>query len=1175
MGDRSWTSSQKNAINLRNGTVLVSAAAGSGKTAVLVQRIIEGITDNKKPCSADRLLVATFTNAAASEMRERISLEIARMIDGNPENAYLRKQQILLKRAKISTIDSFCNDIVRENFYRLGISPNFRISDDNETLILRENAIDNVMDRLYEEGSKEFLNLVELFSKDRDDVNLVRIIEQLYNFMRAYPFPDEWMSNIVSLYEEVDNVCDTVWGEVMVNYLEDTLDYLIELTNISIELCRQDKKIEDAYLEVLKSDMVNLSVVMRAAEAKSWNGIVKALQFEFDKQKKQLRGYNDDIVKIKIVNNRKYVKDVVKKLKSYFCMYEDKVKQDNKKIKDIVTELFYIVKLFDDEFQKIKSERNVADFGDLEYWMIKLLVKKKNGYYEKSQVAIELSEQFDEIMIDECQDINETQSMIFKMLSKDEKNLFMVGDVKQSIYGFRQAMPEIFLKRKEAYSEYYAKEEKYPLKVILDKNFRSRRGVLDTVNFIFKQLMSKNLGDMDYTEEEKLKYGSNYPESNDEETEIHIIETQKDEEKSKNTIEAKEIAKIISKMISEGKLIHDSQGSHRVTYRDFCILLRSANKHAADYAKELYNCGIPVWCDANGKFFGTVEISVMISLLRIIDNPIQDIPLISVLVSPIYGFTPDDLARLRINDRNIPIYFALKQFKENGDKRCKKFLDDLDEYRRLSVMLRPNKLINYIYDKTGYLAIVQAMENGELRLANLRMLVEYAGKYEGDTYKGLSGFIRFIDKLQEQKSDLTPASSISETANVVRIMSIHRSKGLEFPICILAGCSRNFNSNREEVMVHNKLGLGIKLRNSNNTLHYPTVIRQAISLELKRDGLSEELRVLYVALTRAREKLIIIMTVDNLESKVNKIMLGNEERISPYLLRSMNSFGDWILCAMLRHPSAKKLVGSMGMDGCLVIMNDVSDWKIKLVGSFAHEHNIENIKDEETPKINNDILKLVTNRFDYLYPYQDLKNVPVKVAASQISHGDMWSKYIATSKPSFLLKSSLTGAESGTAIHQFLQFADYKNSVQDFDVEILRLLDKGFLSEEQIKVINKKQILKFLNSELGKRILSSDDLKREYRFSVRVPIEEYDKRFVDINANDNIVLQGAIDCVFEENGEYIIVDYKTDIVNESKQLVEKYRNQLEIYKYAFEKCNGCKVKECIIYSFTLGKQEVL
>lgn len=491
-----------------------------------------------------------------------------------------------------------------------------------------------------------------------------------------------------------------------------------------------------------------------------------------------------------------------------------------------------------------------------------------------------MSNEFDEIMIDECQDINETQNMIFKMLSRNEKNLFMVGDVKQSIYGFRQAMPEIFLSRKEQYKEYLnGNEEKYPLKVILDRNFRSREGVLNTVNFIFKQLMSKKFGEMDYTEEEKLKYGSDYPVSKEADTQINIIEKQENDDKiSDSTLEAREISEIIAKMISEGKEVRDGDTTRKVTYRDFCILLRSANKQAEEYAEELYNCGIPSWCESKGKFFGTVEVSVMLSLLRVIDNPIQDIPLISVLVSAMYGFTPDDLAKIRIKDRVSPLYFALKKYSENGDERCKKFLSDLDEYRKLSVMMRPNKLINYIYDKTGYLAIVQAMENGEIRLSNLRMLAEYAGKYEGEAYKGLSGFIRFIDKIQEQKSDLTPASAISETANVVRIMSIHRSKGLEFPICILAGCSRKFHNEKENVLIDNKLGLGMKLRNESNTIERQTMIRQAVSLKLKAESLSEELRVLYVALTRAKEKLVIVMTVKSLEDKVKKLSLGNMKK---------------------------------------------------------------------------------------------------------------------------------------------------------------------------------------------------------------------------------------------------------------------------------------------------------
>ena len=1181
MSKRTWTTSQKNAIELRKGTVLVSAAAGSGKTAVLVQRIIEKITDSKSPCDADKLLVVTFTKAAAAEMKERISSKIAEMIEENYSNIHLRKQQLLLKRAKIGTIHSFCADIVRENFYRLGISPNFKISDDNETLVLKEVAIENVINKLYEKSSPGFLNIVEMFSKDKDDSGLLKIIEQIYNFIQAYPFPEEWMDSNVSMYKESDDFCDTSWGKVMINYLLDTMDYCLELTENSIELCDEDDKIKNAYLEALKSDMVNIQMVLSSTEKGNWDDVVSSIEkFNFASLK-SLRGYGDNAVAIKIKGNREAVKSLLeKKIKKYFCIRQSDINEDNVKIKEVIEELFNIVKLFSEEFQKLKLEKNIADFNDLEHWMIKLLVCGENGKYEKSSVAEELSNEFDEIMIDECQDINETQNMIFKMLSRNEKNLFMVGDVKQSIYGFRQAMPEIFLSRKEQYKEYLnGNEEKYPLKVILDRNFRSREGVLNTVNFIFKQLMSKKFGEMDYTEEEKLKYGSDYPVSKDAETQINIIEKQENDDKiSDSTLEAREISEIIAKMISEGKEVRDGDTTRKVTYRDFCILLRSANKQAEEYAEELYNCGIPSWCESKGKFFGTVEVSVMLSLLRVIDNPIQDIPLISVLVSAMYGFTPDDLAKIRIKDRVSPLYFALKKYSENGDERCKKFLSDLDEYRKLSVMMRPNKLINYIYDKTGYLAIVQAMENGEIRLSNLRMLAEYAGKYEGEAYKGLSGFIRFIDKIQEQKSDLTPASAISETANVVRIMSIHRSKGLEFPICILAGCSRKFHNEKENVLIDNKLGLGMKLRNESNTIERQTMIRQAVSLKLKAESLSEELRVLYVALTRAKEKLVIVMTVKSLEDKVKKLSLGNMKKIniSPgKLINNTNSFSDWILLSALKHPYSHCLRKNIYLEESLIIDEDVSDWEINVSNETNYEHQEKEVLEAKPSPINPKTLEIINKRFNYVYPYESLEELPVKLAASQVSHGAEWTNYIATSRPAFLFKSSLTSSETGTANHQFLQFADYKNTLLNFDKEIKRLLDKGFISEEQAKVVNKNSILNFLNSDLGKRILSSKDVMREYRFSVRVPVSQYSKKFASVNTTDNIILQGAIDCVFEENGKYNIVDYKTDRVTDSKQLTEKYANQLEIYKYAFEKCKGHEVKDCIIYSLALGKQEIL
>ena len=1169
---RVWTKAQKDAISARDGTLLVSAAAGSGKTAVLVQRVIERLIDPDHPCDADRLLVVTFTNAAAAEMRQRIAEAIDRMLEEDPGNTRLQRQQILLPQAHISTIHSFCSELVREHFYQLGISPDFRISDSNEMDLLREEAMQQVMEDLYEQGEEDFRRLSDCFSNGRDDRRLFRLVNTLYDFVRSHPFPERWLEEKAAMYHPEGDAAHTLWGQTVLEYADSAILYAITLTQNALDLMEQDPKLDAAYRPAFSSDLAGLLSLQEAAQAKQWDTLSQRIrQFSFEKLK-AVRGYKDDPLKGKISGNRDTVKKTLEKLSALFFASDEQCLEDIRRMAPIIERLLSAVKRFGDVLDACKAARRIADFGDLEHWALRLLVRPTQAGFVCTEVAQELSLQFDEVMVDEYQDTNEAQDMIFRAVSQQENNLFMVGDVKQSIYRFRQAMPEIFLRRKEAYPAYDDEKKEYPAKVILDKNFRSRSGVTGAVNFVFRQLMSRQMGEMAYSQEEELVPGADYPPRDIPDVSLHILDLSCEEEQDMDVAEAGYIAGIISQMIENKFPVTENGRQRPVTYRDFCILIRNANNHAGVYAKELQLHGIPAWSDAAGAFFGTPEISVLLSFLRVIDNPVQDIPLLSILMSPIFGWSPDRLTEIRLGRQDGPLYFAVKQEAERGDESCKNFLRQMEEYRRLAAALPADRLIHHLYEQTGFLAMVQAMPEGELRLANLRLMMEYARTYEQSGYKGLSGFIRFIDRLEQQQSDLAPASILSESANVVRIMSIHRSKGLEFPVCILANCSRLFNKDRGEVLLHPTLGVGMKLWDDAMIRRYPTMPREAVALEIERAGMSEELRVLYVAMTRAKENLMMVTSLKNPARTLGKLaaQLSEAPEISPYVVRSASCFSDWILSCALRHPSGAKL---REMAGALpgLMRPDENQWEIILGYPEGDFHQESAAAEEPNGPYDENLYEIWKTRLEYRYPAQELTGVPVKAAASELAGRQAHKEYAFTSRPAFLESQGMTAAEKGTALHAFIQFADYAKAAEDLSQELHRLVEKKFLTEEQAKAVDEKQAAGFFNSSLMKRMLRSPNLLREYRFTIWIPASDIQPEIPDAQAREPVLLQGAIDCAFEEDEGWVLVDYKTDRVKTADELAARYAAQLDLYAKALARCTGKPVRQRLLYSFVLGE----
>lgn len=1206
-----WTSDQQKAMNATNGTILVSAAAGSGKTSVLVQRVINQITDPTNPTNIDKFLIVTFTKAAAKEMQTRIANKLSEMIAQNPGNSNLYRQQMMLKYAPIGTIHSFCSSIVKENFFRLGISPKFRIADESELKLIKNKAMESTLDYFYELKNPEFKAIVDLFGNEKSDDKLAEIIGRIYDFTRSISFPKKWLDEKLAMYQ-TDNlsIANTPWGGIILEHTYEILSAAEELTIESLETVNAIESFKKAYGNALEDDLEKIKTLKECFDSNNWDEIRSQINsFSFAKFK-PLRDKNNESEKVIVTSKRDYIKDEFKKLKEYFSFTQEESQESVQALYGITKTLFEVTKHFGEEVYSLKLMKNIADFSDLEHWTLELLTDQTENGHQKSSIAEEISQRYKGVMVDEYQDINEIQNTIFKMITKSESNIFMVGDVKQSIYKFRRSSPRIFIGKKNSFSLYDADKDIYPAKIILGQNFRSKESIINSVNFIFSCLMSEKIGEIEYTDEEALVPGATYPESSEPDVSLKIIQIpetiesndEEDESEDKNIIEAQNIAETIIKMIAQGYTVTENGKERLATYSDFCILLRSANSYAYIYAGELYKCGIPSWSETNEKFLGTKEISTIISILKIINNPVQDVPLISAMMSPIFGFTIDELSKIRQTEKDAPFYFALKKYAEDTNEKTTEFLETINRYRQIAGTMPCDELIEHIYYDTDYPAMCAAMPKGETKKANLALLVDYARNFENQYHKGLSGFLNFLENIKRKNSDLTPASISDETENTVKIMSIHKSKGLEFSVCIVAGCSRKFNFDKDSFVIHPQLGVGMKLKDHSGIIQYDNFIRRSIALKNKKEDISEELRILYVALTRAKQKLIMIASLKDPQKSVQKSLIsaGNKKSISPQTVSSANSFADWIFLCLAKSNLKNKLCTLVGIPEQISDTEGTNlDWNIELIAKTEREVILQEAEEYEEnaseanefekisggvnaqesnnqPKLfNNELFDKIKTRFDFEYPWKDFINLPLKISASQLAKSGEWEQYVAVSRPSFMSSQSLTPTDRGAAMHKFMCCADFKNLAQNgIYPELNTLIQKGFLNNNEAKVLSITALEKFVKSDLFERISNSSKLLREHRFSVKIPPSMINESLSNSESENFIVTQGAIDCAFLENGEYIIVDYKTDKAANISELFDKYSKQLEIYKYALEHAQGIKVKELIIYSFYLNDQYI-
>ncbi|HAQ28580.1 MAG TPA: helicase-exonuclease AddAB subunit AddA [Ruminococcaceae bacterium] len=1167
-----WTAAQENAIDSRNGSVLVSAAAGSGKTAVLVERVIRRICDEKNPCPVDSLLVVTFTKAAAAEMKERINARLTELLQSDPGNRYLARQRMMLPASDICTIDSFCLKLVRANYDSLGITPDFRTLDDNEKKLLVKEAADKTLEELYEEGSKEFKSLTELLISGRTDDKLSEIIYKLYENACAYAFPKKWLNSVVRLYNPSLLPQQTPWGQKILRDVIEQVRYCGETLSKCAVMLREEPELEVCYLPAIYSDSMHYKATYNAACCGDWKRVKSLIDgFKPERLKSAPKNFADSPLKERVKSLRDDCKKAYASLGKEVCVTQEEFCEDTAELRHVIIKLFSAVMLFSKHYSELKEKQNAYDFSDISHMALALLVSRNDDdNIVRTDLAKELSHKYTEILIDEYQDTNKAQDMLFRALSDNEENLFIVGDVKQSIYGFRLAMPEIFLQKRKRLPDFDGKN--YPARINLDENFRSRKEVTEYINYVFGRVMSEDSCGINYDNNESLKAGADYEKADFPCAELHIVD--KSAICCEELPETCHIADVIKKLIDEKMPVKTKTGYRPIMYKDICILMRAMGG-ADDYFDTLTKKNIPVYYQKRGGFFQNTEINVMLSFLEIIDNPLQDVPLLSVLMSPLYGFTADDLAIIRSQKRNGYLFNAVS---ESGLEKCRDFIKSLTEYREMSTTCSVSDLLRSIYERTAYPSIVLSMTDGDTRRLNLLLLLQYAENYESNSDLGLSGFVRYLARTRDGNSSIDSSTGISEYADVVRIMSIHASKGLEFPVVIIAGCGNKINtmSQYDALLVDPaaSLGAGIKRIINETGRVFETLQHYACRLAIRDSERAEELRILYVAMTRARERLIIVGSSDNPERLVGRCSasLYGDGKIPSALIKKATSYLDILIPSLMWHNDAK-LLRSFAAKPEYGICKADFPLNVECVTSVSSEEYLTDDKASAAPDEN--MLEEIKKRTSYAYGYSRLSDYAAKMSASSVEIGSRSLDWYFTAKPDFLCKNDMTPAMRGTAAHRFLEICDLNLGEQSVENEIERLVSLGKLTENEASAIDEKMLEGFFKSEIFKRIKNSDKVYREQKFTIAVPLCELNDDVPKKFSSEKTVVQGVIDCAFCENGKTVVVDYKTDNVKDEEELKRRYSGQLSIYKRAAEEIFSQPVKETLIFSLRLNKTVTL
>ena len=1164
-----FTDDQQKVIDLRNRNILVSAAAGSGKTAVLVERIITRLTKDSSPINVDELLVVTFTEAAAAEMKERIRAAIEKALEEHPESAHLQRQATLIHHAQVTTIHSFCLSVIREYFHTIDLDPGFRIGEEGELQLIKRDVVETLLEEAFEEGRPEFIRFVESFATGRDDKKLEEMILQIYEYSRSYPNPSEWLRGAIARYD-VDNVKDLEKSE-MVQYLLDevkkVLSDLQENLEFASSLCQMDDG-PSAYGSAISSDLAFVRDMLRAETYQEMYNVSSKLKWESLKanRKKEVSVDKTEIVK----GIREECKKTIGKiLGDYFYDTPLEIQKDLYESKSNVSVLIELVEKFAEAYQQKKQDKNMIDFGDMEHYAFRIL--------QNEQVAKEYKSRFCEIMIDEYQDSNFLQEAILtsvSTVSEGKYNIFMVGDVKQSIYRFRLSRPELFMDKYHTYSE----KDSVTQKVDLHMNFRSRSEVLNSVNFIFYQTMKKEFGGIDYDEKAALYYGADYEKMDGNDTELQILDMyDAGAEENKRELEAKLVANRIKDLLKTHTVKDKKTGEQRkVRYSDIVILTRSLVGWTDVFLRVLTNEGIPAYSTSKEGYFETREIKLLLDYLRILDNPRQDLSLVAVLASSFAGIDNEELALIRSKGEGKTFYDRVLSYMSVGEdvktkEKLKRFLDAFTTFRKKVPYTAIHALLGQILDETGYGNYVAALPGGEQRIANVEMLLEKAIRFESTSYKGLFHFVRYVEQLRKYDVDYGEASVVEEESDVVRLMSIHKSKGLEFPIVFVSGMEKQFNlmDIRNSIVIHPELGIGIDAVDPERRVKSPTILKKVMQNELHKETLAEELRVLYVALTRAKEKLIMTGTVNDFEKKelsYQNLMVRKADRLPYSRLISAKSYMDWVLPCIYH-----KTVGPIKM-----FLTDYWNLHVKEALDISdREFTKAMLLNWNTDFCYDESLRMkLDEQFSYVYPYANNPKTKQKISVSELKkkvyleEDEVEEETVIPLIPKFLQEQTgVTGAARGTAYHKVLEILDFTKDYDEktLNVELQKMLDVGYLSKESLACVKGEDILGFLNSSIGKRVQKA---ARENLYRAEQPFVLGET----MDDGELTLVQGIIDVYYEEEGELVVLDYKTDYILEDSEFIEKYKIQLDYYAKALESVTQKRVKQKVIYSFHKRKE---
>ena len=1165
------TTEQRAVVENRGGALLVSAAAGSGKTRVLVERLLAYVEQEGR--DIDEFLVITFTNAAAAELRGRIAQELTQRLAQNPGNVRLRRQTVLIYKARICTIDALCIDLLRQYGHILDVDPDFRICDQAESKAIALRVADELLDERYENigADPDFVCLLDAVLTGRDDARLVEILLDIHARIQSHPDPDRWLDQrrVDFRAEGITDAGKTQWGSLILSHVKQQAEYWKDRMAEALNLVAVDPVTDANYGQSLSATVEKLEELVRAD---GWEKMREYFPIPFPRAGTK-RGA-DEAIKEEVSELRKQCKAKMETLQAMLDGDSAVVLNELRELAPAVECLFDLVKEFGHRFYQEKARRGMLEFSDVEHLAVQLLARE--------EVCRLLRDQFVEIMVDEYQDTNEVQNVLFTALSQKGENLFLVGDVKQSIYRFRLADPTIFLRKYESWPMAGEAAEHQSRKLILSRNFRSRPEVLKAANFVFENIMSRACGEMEYGPDEALYPGGGMEEDPRYAAELDVISLPEDEggedSVNKNLTEARFVARRMAQMLREGFPVSDGSGGQRpVRPDDMVILMRSPGPVQRHYARALTEAGIPVETENGGDFFETTEISVALSMLEVIDNPRQDVPLLSVLRSPIFGFTPDRLAEIRGKNKDGDFYTALEQ--DNGED-CENFLRQLKQLRFRAGELSAHQLIERLYRQTDLMAIFGAMPNGRERQANLAALREQARQLEQAGHKGLFGFLTHLSRMRQKGDRIVPAAS---AAGGVKILSIHRSKGLEFPVVFLCGLGRQFNKKdaTAPILFHPELGVGPKSlkRGEGWTVEWPSLARQAVSLQMDRELMAEEMRLLYVAMTRAKEKLVMTMGLSKAESTLAKIAREAKRPPAAAAVSACATPGRWILLCAMTRPDGDEL-RIPGAECSVVSDNCGPTWDIRLVDGLDHQVPLRSYGSVggEVLKPDEKQVEVLARALAWEYPYAAAVDLPSKLTATQLKGRELDSeaaegtdaprpvKQVPFERPDFAVKKfGLTAAQRGTATHKVLQYLDFDRvgSVEEINREIERMVRERFLTEEEGRSADPTKLAAFFNTELGRELLAASVREREYKFSLLVPGSD----FFPEAAGEEILFQGVIDCWFEDENGITVVDFKTDRTPDP----ERYRAQVEAYAKALEMLLGRRVNRTALYFFATGE----